>query len=177
MSELDQNRIDDIEQGERWLATLATPAPSADCQARVRQAVHAELRRRQSCTTQQRWSPTTGIFAAAAAIALAVGVGWYAKQSMPPDSAAPQIAARSPSPSYKDTGIAISVDTGGVAEADGEPSLAMSSQLDDNLKTLEEWSKDSTWDLTGSSLSAALDEVYSMPVSKGTGHNGKSTQG
>ena len=69
--------FDDIEKGERWLAGIATPAPSDRAITSTKAAMQAEfvrLGRRSGGVV--RWHAWHGALAAAACIALCVMVGW-----------------------------------------------------------------------------------------------------
>lgn len=164
MSEIDPNILSQIERDERWLAGMKTPAPSDECIAHIKRAVHEELRRG-SATTHRRWWAGYGVFAAAAAIALAVWIGWPAAQSTPSITQAPAIVKRSApaiAPVVAETEPAIATDD----------SLALVNEIDDTLSTLEDWSQDSAWDLSGKSLAEALDDVFSEPAKDNANRRG-----
>ncbi|MEK6644923.1 MAG: hypothetical protein AABZ08_13555 [Planctomycetota bacterium] len=167
MSEGNRENLNEIERDERWLAGVKTLAPTAESVARAKRAIRAEL----SATirpTGIRWRSSSGLIAAAACIAFAVYVGWNAIQTTPSNVTTPQIAQNTaPKMNDQPTQPKNIEDNVAVTESDSDSSVAMTTQIDENLSTLEEWSKESTWDLTGSSLSAALDEIYSEPTTTG----------
>jgi len=69
--------FDEIQQGEEWLAGVATPAPSARALTSTKAAMRMEfvrLGRRSGGVA--RWQAWHGALAAAACIALCVTVGW-----------------------------------------------------------------------------------------------------
>jgi hypothetical protein len=164
MSDSDRNNLNEMERGERWLAAIPTPPPSADSIDRVKRAVRDELRR-QSPVVHRRWSAPYGALAAAAAIALAVWVGWVATRKTP--NAPLQIANAGNSGSQSRP---IHVDDESVAPSD--ESVAMANDIEEKLTSLEDWSGDETWDLTGHSLSEAMDEIFSDPVKENQSRRG-----
>lgn len=168
----DNRKIErEIESGERWLRGVGTPGPSAERIARVKQAVRAELASTPRQTISS-WS-TIGRVAMAACLLAAVYVGWLATRGIPVKDSKPAITrvigafevepkTEADTPEYAESN-----------EVYSDSSVAMSSQIDEGLSNLEEWSKDSTWDLSGNSLSAALDAVYGdAPITNGSGRKG-----
>src|SRR5262245_56358065 len=99
MSESDRNMLEQIERGERWLAGISTPGPSADVIARVKGAVGRELARGQKPAAHQwRWPAGLGAIATAAAITLAVWVGWQSSKPTSVSNNPPIIAKNSMTP-------------------------------------------------------------------------------
>jgi len=69
--------FDEILEGERWLAGIATPTPSARALTCAKAAMQAEfLRLGRRSGGVVRWRAWHGVFAAAACIALCVLAGW-----------------------------------------------------------------------------------------------------
>ena len=69
--------FDEILEGERWLAGIATPTPSARALTSTKAAMQAEfLRLGRRSGGVVRWRVWHGVFAAAACITLCVTVGW-----------------------------------------------------------------------------------------------------
>ena len=164
MSELNQQMANEIERGQRWLSGLATPSPSAESIDRVKRVVSEELRRKSS-VSPRRWSAVLGALAAAAAIALAAWAGWNATRTRP---GAPLQIVRS-----GDSDAAPLVTRGDDdALAPSDDSMAMANDIEEKLTSLENWSGDENWDLTGLSLSEAMDEIFSEPVKESLGRQG-----
>lgn len=69
--------FDEIQQGEEWLAGVATPTPSARAITSTKAAMRAEfVRLGHRSVGVVRWHAWHGALAAAACIALCVTVGW-----------------------------------------------------------------------------------------------------
>lgn len=171
MSDDNRELMNEIESGERWLRGVGTPGPSAERIARVKQAVRAELASAPR-HTKSIWA-TMGRVALAACLFAAVYVGWLATRGTPVKDAVPPIV-KAPMPvKVEQKTVTATLEYAESNEVYSDSSVAMSSQFDEGLSSLEEWSKDSTWDLSGNSLSTALDAVYGdAPVTNGDGRKG-----
>ncbi len=171
MSDENRELMSEIESGERWLRGVGTPGPSAERIAQVKHAVRSELTGTPR-QTNSIWS-TMGRVAMAACLLAAVYVGWLATRGTPKKDAIPPIV-KAPTPvKIEPKNVANPPEYAEPGDAYSDSSVAMSSQIDEGLSNLEEWSKDSTWDLSGNSLSAALDAVYGdAPVTNGSGRKG-----
>lgn len=171
MSDENRELNREIESGERWLRGVGTPGPSAERIAQVKQAIRAEL-----ASTPRRtssiWSTMSRV-AMAACLLVAVYVGWLATRGTPmKDAVSPIVKAPTPIKIEPKT-VVNPPELVESNEVYSDSSVAMSSQIDEGLSNLEEWSKDSTWDLSGNSLSAALDAVYGdAPITNGNGRKG-----
>jgi hypothetical protein len=160
MSEFDRQMQDEIAADERWLATFDTPPPSAETIDRLQQVMHdeLELKRRRSLTGQRAsWH---GVLAAAAAIALAVTIGWHSTR---------RHTSEPYSPSQNEFA------SSWLAERQ-QDALAMS-DLDDQLSELEAWSVEETWGLGGASLFGALEEALDDLPDESPAETGASTWG
>ncbi|MBI5764199.1 MAG: hypothetical protein HZA51_11800 [Planctomycetes bacterium] len=171
MSDENRELNKEIESGEQWLRGVGTPGPSAERVARVKQAIRAELASAPRRATSI-WS-TMGRVAMAACLLAAVYVGWLATRGTPVKDGVRPIA-KAPTPvKVEPKNVVNPSEYAESNEVYSDSSVAMSSQIDEGLSNLEEWSKDSTWDLSGNSLSAALDAVYGdAPITNGNGRKG-----
>jgi hypothetical protein len=163
MADLDPRMLSEVERGERWLSAFPTPAPSEDSIRRAKRAVRDELLRKS--VAARRWSASYGALAAAATLALAVWAGWYATRNV----------TNAPLQVVQSDGSGIprrlaQVDDEVIAPSDD--SLAMANDIEETLISLENWSDDATWDLSGRSLSEAMDEIFSEPPREGPNGHG-----
>jgi anti-sigma-K factor RskA len=153
MEELRPDILSDIERGERWLATQSTPAPTPEIISAAKSAARRELLISRQ-PARRLISPVIGVWAAAAMILLAVYVAWNASRTLGPvnsPSEPPLIAqlpAEIPQATESQANVLVAFDT--------------------RQKELEDWSKDANWDLAGSSLSAALNEIWAEPANSNT---------
>lgn len=171
MSDDNRELMNEIESGERWLRGVGTPGPSAERIARVKQAVRSELASAPR-HTKSIWA-TMGRVAMAACLLGAVYVGWLATRGTPVKDDKPAFVKINRPVKVEPKAVADTPEYTESNEVYSDSSVAMSSQIDEGLSNLEEWSKDSTWDLSGNSLSAALDAVYGdAPVTNGNGRKG-----
>lgn len=159
MAEFDRDIMNQIEREERWLATLPTPEPSAAAVSRTKAAVRREVLSGKAVAWRS-WSPMIGVFSAAALIVLAVYVAWSASRTASPSvSGALTMIAQSP----------VASDLPQIITTQEQTVLAT---FDTRQKDLEDWSKDTNWDLAGNSLSAAINEIWAEPT-KANSENGK----
>jgi hypothetical protein len=148
MSESDPDILRQIERDERWLANHATPEPSQAAVTGVKSVVRRELLAERA-RPQRNWSPAAGVWAIAAMIALAVYVVWNASRTIAPAPSAIQpIIAQLPA----------------ATEISAPQEQTVLVTFDSKQKELEDWSKNANWDLSGSSLSEALNEIWSEPA-------------
>lgn len=78
MSDWNENQMNEIAEAERWLSRQTTPRLSDDLVPRIQRAVREELAQvRPGDAGVPRWRTWHGAIAAAAALALSVGFGWY----------------------------------------------------------------------------------------------------
>ena len=129
MSEFDRLMRDEIAEGERWLASFATPEPSAACVAKTKRAVRAALTGSGEGPALGRWSVWHGVLAAAASLALAITIGWHSAR--------------------QNTRFADAELTGAEAQylADAGQEAQTLSDLDSGLTSLETWSADESWNV------------------------------
>lgn len=81
MDPFDRQKLEEITHGERWLAEFPPPFVSEESLARIRRAVRQELSLRGSEAAERGRSAWQGVAVSAAAILLAVTIGWYSVQS------------------------------------------------------------------------------------------------
>ena len=143
MSEFDRLMRDEIAEGERWLASFATPEPSAACVAKTKRAVRAALTGSGEGPALGRWSVWHGVLAAAASLALAITIGWHSAR--------------------QNTRFADAELTGAEAQylADAGQEAQTLSDLDSGLTSLETWSADESWNVDGVKLYDTLNGVLS----------------
>lgn len=158
MSEFDRRMQEEVAAGERWLATFATAPPSSDGIERVRRAVRGELCRLGPMVSGQRWAAWHGALAAAAGIMLAVTVGWLSTGTsvQPRGSLVAEEIAAWP----KET----------------EDEVITLARLDEELSDLEAWSEGQAWDMDGTALYDAFDEVLEDTSNDARGEAGASIQ-
>ncbi len=140
MSDFGDKLREEIADGEHWLAGFEMPEPSRESVERVKGAVLAELGKVGADVPADRWTRWHGVAAAAASIALAVGVGWYSARHN--QSAIDVLAQDEPASAWSD-------ETWQDAVALGD--------LDDELADLESWTSEDAWDVDGVMLYEALD--------------------
>lgn len=171
MADFNRDILNEIERDERWLAGHSTPAPSLESISRVKVAVREEVRRTQSPGSTRRWSSWTGAVAAAAMIALAVWVGWNAQRSVTNTTVQQPLIVRNSAPES----IA-HLESSREIEPDSQDQTVVVA-FDDRQTELEDWSKDANWDLTGSSLSEAMNDIYGDVSANATDKHKKPSQG
>lgn len=171
MADFDRDILNEIERDERWLAGHSTPAPTLESITRVKAIVREELRRKQMPGATRRWSSWTGAVAAAAMIALAVWVGWNAQRSAPHAPVQPPMIVQNSAPAPISP-----VESFREIEPDSQDQTVVVA-FDDRQKELEDWSQDSNWDLTGSSLSEAMNDIYGDVSASATDKHKKPSQG
>lgn len=139
MSTSDRKTEVEIATGEQWLRAFEAPGPSRASVGRLRRTVRAELGRG---SARFSWTPWHGVLAAAASIALAVGVGWDAARQH--DVASKPAAALALDPSWP-------VET-------WQDAVAMT-DLENGLIELEAWSSEEAWNLDGTTLYEVLEDA------------------
>jgi hypothetical protein len=145
----------EIQEGECWLAGFATPSPSPESVARVKQELRAELARRAG-TPIRSWAVWHGVLAAAAALAFAVTIGWHSSRH----SASVSVA---------------------LADAETESSwwtethreAVVLTDLEEDLAELEAWSTEESWNVSG----AALYETIHNALEDAAGSNNAGDKG
>jgi hypothetical protein len=157
MNEFDRHLETDIAEGERWLASFATPEPSPAVIEQTKERVRAALAGASAHPTAGRWSVWHGILAAAASIALAVTVGWMSARQQTTDSMGTRADAD---------------ELNWIAEA-GQDALARTT-LDSDLSSLEKWSAGEPWNVDGAALYDTLDGVLNDVPASGAGEKGSS---
>jgi hypothetical protein len=157
MNEIDSKMKEEIAAGEQWLAGFSAPSPSPAALERTRQAVQGELLRMQSGRlAAPRWAAWHGAFAAAAAIALAVTIGWYSFETAQPSG---------------NTGTA-RTDSLLAWSADAQEEVTRFASLDEGLSDLEEWSAEQPWAANGASLYEAIEGTLEDDVGPSDGESG-----
>lgn len=150
MEDNNLNILREIEENERWLASIETPAVSADSIAHVKRAVRAELANRGTRQVALKWRAWQGATAAAAMLLLSVGVVRYSMLHTPPSS-------------FPDIQIALT----DLAVPDVETSIEVST-----LDELGEMSIGESWALSGSSMYETFEEALSDDGSDDAGEVG-----
>lgn len=142
MDPFDNKLLDEIAEGERWLAGHAPPAVSDETLDRIRRAARAELARTHPCV--RGWAAWQGAAASAAAILLAVTVGWFSTQ----------------------TPTAPAWDLGDLAFAEENgSSIETFDAIDADVASLETVDEDDRWAVSGAALYDALDSALSESAS------------
>ncbi|RIK67702.1 MAG: hypothetical protein DCC65_06140 [Planctomycetota bacterium] len=157
MSEPDNRLHDEIAEGERWLAAQPTPGPAPEAVERAKAAARRELMRTSAEPARAQVRPWHGVLAAAASLALAVGVGWYVVRTHEPPAST--LAGGDAEPTL-DTIAAAAADT---------TQLAL---FDDDLTELEDWSAEESWSAGGASLYEAMREALAAEGENGPAGNG-----
>jgi len=152
MSATHRDMLNEIERDERWLAGFETPEPDAAAMDRLRRAVDGELARSRG-RRDAGWQAWHGVLAAAAAIALAVGVAWQTRWF---DGS----AAEGPTTSA----LVEAIPTNDFFPA--EEATEAISEMEDDLSSLEAWSASMGWEVDGADLYEAMNE--GMDASNGT---------
>lgn len=139
-----QDVMNEIAGHERWLAGFKSPEPSGDAVHRALAAARGELAALNGAASRPH-SPRhwVGVIGAAAAIAMAVGVTWYASARF--DSTNSVVARSDPLPAWVSHSIA-------------QPSAALEA-LDEDVADLEALSVNGGWDSGGGALYEAVEEV------------------
>ncbi|HWL93279.1 MAG TPA: hypothetical protein VNT79_07070 [Phycisphaerae bacterium] len=150
MSERDKKLNDEIAEGERWLAGFGRPAASDELLARIKQSVrHEVLRVNASAAVGRSWKHWHGALAAAASIALCVGVAGYSTRFQPLQRAT------------------LVQDLEPVAvEREVTALLSFLPASDDELAELEESNSDDAWALDGPSLYEAMEAAFEDDASE-----------
>lgn len=168
MSDADRNMLNEIAEGEAWLAPFGTPAPSADLLLRVKRAVRSELAASPASARRLvRLRAWHGSVVAAAALALSVGVAWYSTRLPAPDPAVMSVTA-------KDRQL----------EKEIEALFAVSFGAEDTLADLESMTESEDWSLDETTFYGAFDEAFgeaadsdasgaSLPASRNRNHTGE----
>lgn len=141
MTDFDHPFHDEIAQGERWLASFSTPAPSPAALTRTRRAVRAALAQPRPGASDRPWAVWHGILAAAASLALAVTIGWR--------SAGYYTATQASVDEH--FAFAWIEQTGSEAQA--------FTDFEEALTTLESWAADEPWNVDGADLFETLNGV------------------
>ncbi|MCB9855822.1 MAG: hypothetical protein H6818_09050 [Phycisphaerales bacterium] len=140
MEDNNLNILREIEENERWLASIETPAVSAESIAGVKRAVRNELANRGHRRIAFRWRAWQGATAAAAMLLLSVGVVRYSM-------------LHTPSSRFSDVQIAM-------IELPVIPDVETS--IDgDTLDALGEMSIGESWALSGSSMYETFEDALS----------------
>ncbi len=141
MCELEDRMLEEIADDERWLAGFATPGPSPHAVADAKRAARRELGRVRGETRWRRW---LGVLSAAAAIALAVGVGWRSMSWF--EGSQPAIASADPLPAWVSQAI--------------EESSTTFRELDLGVGELEQQAVDGSWQSGGAALYEAIEDAF-----------------
>ncbi len=160
MSEFDRQMQDEIAADERWLALFDTPPPSGETIDRLEQVMGDELELERGRSSSGRRASWPGVLAAAAAMALAVTIGWHS-------------ARRHTSGPYSPGQNEFA--SSWLAEKQ-QDAVAMS-DFDEQLSELEAWSVEETWDLSGASLYGALEDALNDLPDESPAETGASTWG
>lgn len=162
MNEQNRETLEELDRNERWLAGFSTPGPSAESIRRAKAAASDAFSRLDVEQARPSPKPWHGVLAAAATIALAVGIGWYGTR------------LDAPGPARMTLADAESILPGLTGESDeGAVQLAY---FDENLSELEAWSTDESWDASGASLFEAMNDVLAGNGESAGGANGKGNQ-
>jgi hypothetical protein len=142
MTDFGRAFFDELEESERWLAGFPAPDVPIPVVQRCRDAVRREAIDSRGHAAGRVLRAWHGGLAAAAMMALAVGVAWYAVVS----SSAPPVF--------------ITITGQPPAAAESDPDSIAFAAMDETLADLESWSQDSEWDAEGASLTEAFDEAF-----------------
>lgn len=146
MNKSDRNMHEEIDQMERWLSGYPTPAPSRECVQRARIAARQTLHEQHAVGAPSRWHIWHGSLVAAAAIFLAIGIGWYSRTIEEPSGWA--MADR-------DLPWAL-------PERSEEITLRLAS-LDEDLREVEDWFSDVSTSASGAAMYELMEEALSAP--------------
>jgi hypothetical protein len=154
MNEFGYNELSEIEELEQQLNAVPRPMAARDAMERTKLAIRAELHAMHGTGHVPRGRAWQGAVAAAAMIALAVGVGWNSLR--------------------QETRLA----------AEGADAIALWSEptheqvvqlasLNDQMTKLESWSAEESWNVNGATLysvfeEAGQDDAKEVPADKGT---------
>lgn len=138
MNEDDRLRRVEIDEGERFLAGFPTASPSPSAVAHIKLAIRAELARGIQPPTRS-WATWHGVLAAAAALAIAVTVGWLSARQHGPASL-----------------VATDAEPESSWLADTNREAVALTDLEKQLSALEAWSEDNAWDVSGTALYETL---------------------
>lgn len=141
MMGFDHKMLDEIKEGEHWLATIADAPPPRNHIERIKRAVHAELGHTRANATGQRWAVWHGALASAAAIALAVTVGWLSSVTL-----------------VSPTGNIVA-ETVTTWPDETEQEVVTLAYLDEGLSDLETWTEEQAWDVDGTTMYEAFEEA------------------
>ncbi len=146
MADFDKNKMDEITRGEAWLAGFKTPEASGELIERIKRATREQLARPAVLPRLFALRPWHGSLAAAAMLALCVGVAWYSRSQTP-------------------IGPGPMTDSGSIAVApvpdEVEAIFYTFEGVEQGLSELDELAYDDAWSLDGVSLYSALDEAFS----------------
>jgi hypothetical protein len=146
----------EIQEGEGQLAGLATPSPSPESVARLKEALRAELAQK-AITSVRSWATWHGVLAAAATLAFAVTIGWHSSRH----SASVSVA---------------------LANAETESSwwtethreAVVLTDLEKDLADLEAWSTEESWNVSGAALYETIHSALEDASSNNGGDKGAS---
>lgn len=158
MSEKESRMHEEIAEGERWLAGQETPRPSLEAVERAKAAARKELVHMRASGGRGMFRLWHGVVAAAASIALAVGIGWYGVRTHEPDRQTLVVADTEPVIEVMDT-------------ATGEETTQLA-YFEDDLSELEEWSSEESWDAGGASLFEAMNDALNEKADGSGERNG-----
>lgn len=145
----DTDLFNEIVENERWLARFDDPSLSDETLSRIKGAIRSELADAHATTTRVSWwaRPWHGAVAAAAMLAISVGVVQYAT-SLDYGSNQPRLAL-------------VSSDSDDVQPITEWKSLPTTIELDDSgLEELSEWELGDSWALSGASMYEAFEEAF-----------------
>lgn len=159
MADFEKQLIEEIERNEIWLARFETPEASPALVTRIKGAVRQELARQSARRRILDLRPWQSVFAAAAMLAICVGIAWYSSSYSP----------RTVGP-LADAPVAENVPE----EVDALFSTFADS--DSDLTELDDLAYDEAWSLDGVSLYSAWDEAFTDDSGQsGGGGEGDST--
>ncbi len=144
MNDWNENQLNEIAEAERWLSRQTPPRVSEDLVPRIQRRVREELTKVHAGDAgSTRWRAWHGAIAAAAALALSVGVGWY---SLRFESSEPIRLA----------------DSGDSAAIEREVAAFLSAlpEADADLVELEELTFGDAWAFDGASLYDAFEQAF-----------------
>lgn len=133
-----------LEANQAWLAGFETPAPGAEAVGRTKALLRQELAQRGRVW---RFGPARGFWAAAAMLAISVGLVWQAQVLTAPTSI-PSFSRNTAIPMGDPDEAVLSSLAGEVAELGDGASLAVQNALDGLLEDVQDLEAESTtlWD-------------------------------
>ncbi len=145
MNKSDYHTQKEIEKLERWLSGFETPAPSSEVVRLAKSAARRELHGQLATASIGKWKAWHGSIAAAAAILLAVGIGWYS-QSFDVSRGT-------------NDGMGDAIWTfASLPERSQEDTIRLA-HLDEALMDVETWTTDLAWGADGASMYELMEEA------------------